>query len=219
VSWYGRDDNPYPGGTEFDCIGAAEPAFDLNFRTFVPNDTQPPDTQVAASSKAGSVSRSASVRLQFKGTDDLSYASRLQFACSLDGAKATVCTSPIAYEGLKDGRHVFMVVAIDEAGSRDPTPAVATWTTDRNPPTAPTVTGPRVVRGATAVYRFSARDEATSSASLRYRCALDLATLRRCNTTFTAHHLTRGVHILRAVAVDLGGNTGPAAILHIQVLA
>src|SRR6187402_668787 len=33
------------------------------------------------------------------------------FTCSLDGARATPCTSPVAYRGLVEGTHVFVVVA------------------------------------------------------------------------------------------------------------
>jgi hypothetical protein len=45
------------------------------------------------------------------------------FRCKLDARKASGCKSPKTYTGLKPGRHVFKVWAIDPAGNKDPTPA------------------------------------------------------------------------------------------------
>ncbi|MCW2594159.1 MAG: metallophosphoesterase, partial [Jatrophihabitans sp.] len=59
------------------------------------------------------------------------------FACSLDGAPATACTSPATYASVGDGPHSFSVVATTSTGT-DPTPAVAQWTVDTSPPTTPT---------------------------------------------------------------------------------
>jgi DNA-binding beta-propeller fold protein YncE len=48
------------------------------------------------------------------------------FECSLDGKAFKPCTSPKTVRSLKLGVHRFRVLAIDQAGNRDPTPAV--WT-------------------------------------------------------------------------------------------
>ncbi len=58
------------------------------------------------------------------------------FACSLDGAAATSCTSPVSYTGLAGAAHTFRVTATTTTGS-DPTPAVANWTIDTTLPTVP----------------------------------------------------------------------------------
>jgi hypothetical protein len=42
------------------------------------------------------------------------------FACSLDGADAVPCTSPVAYVGLPYGPHFFSVRATDAAGNAGP---------------------------------------------------------------------------------------------------
>jgi hypothetical protein len=42
-----------------------------------------------------------------------------------DSANFAPCTSPVVYEGLAPGSHVFRVRAKDQAGNVDSTPAVA----------------------------------------------------------------------------------------------
>jgi hypothetical protein len=46
------------------------------------------------------------------------------FECSLDGARAAPCNSPLTYKKVAIGDHTFSVVAIDRAGNRSP---AATW--------------------------------------------------------------------------------------------
>jgi hypothetical protein len=45
------------------------------------------------------------------------------FRCKLDARKVSGCKSPKTYAGLKPGRHVFKVWAVDPAGNQDPTAA------------------------------------------------------------------------------------------------
>jgi hypothetical protein len=47
------------------------------------------------------------------------------FLCRLDGHPSSPCRSPKTYSRLRPGRHTFEVVALDPAGARDPTPAIA----------------------------------------------------------------------------------------------
>ena len=59
------------------------------------------------------------------------------FACSLDGAGPTACSSPSSYSGLAESSHTFSVVATAN-GSTDPFPATRSWTIDTTKPSAPT---------------------------------------------------------------------------------
>jgi hypothetical protein len=46
-----------------------------------------------------------------------------RFECKLDRGKRRPCRSPRKFNGMKPGRHVFKVGAVDAAGNKDPTPA------------------------------------------------------------------------------------------------
>lgn len=59
------------------------------------------------------------------------------FSCTLDGAGASPCTSPVTYNGLATGSHTSTVAAAAASGT-DPTPATSTWTVDTAPPSTPT---------------------------------------------------------------------------------
>jgi CSLREA domain-containing protein len=50
------------------------------------------------------------------------------FQCRLDGKRFTKCHSPQVYSGLKPGRHVFEVRAVNSAGQADPTAAKLKFT-------------------------------------------------------------------------------------------
>lgn len=50
------------------------------------------------------------------------------FTCSVDGAPAQPCASPLALTGLAEGAHSVVVTAIDAAGRADPTPARSDFT-------------------------------------------------------------------------------------------
>jgi myo-inositol-hexaphosphate 3-phosphohydrolase len=76
-----------------------------------------------------------------------SSASGSTFACSLDAASFTACSSPKSYSGLSEGSHTFQVRATDSAGNVG-APASLTWTIDV---TAPTVTATTPTAGATDV--------------------------------------------------------------------
>ncbi len=83
-------------------------------------------------------------RFSFTGTDT-GGTGISSFECSLDSAPWTVCSSPVDYTGLVDGKHTFDVRAKDAADNPDTTPAHHDWEVDTSgppikpsPPTPPT---------------------------------------------------------------------------------
>jgi hypothetical protein len=55
------------------------------------------------------------------------------FACSLDGAAFSPCSSPVTYEDLRPGWHTLAVRATDTAGNVDASPAEVRWHANGGP--------------------------------------------------------------------------------------
>jgi RHS repeat-associated protein len=87
------------------------------------------DTIISGGPAAGSVVAGGRVKFEFDASS-----TEATFKCSLDGAVATDCDSPLALTGLGDGGHTFSVAAMIENGPTDATPAVRTFSvaTDEN---------------------------------------------------------------------------------------
>lgn len=82
-----------------------------------------PETVITSGPEDGSVVESEAV-FTFAATVAGAPREDATFSCSLDGAAATVCVSPVVYEELEEGAHVFSVAAEDPlVGSADPEPA------------------------------------------------------------------------------------------------
>jgi hypothetical protein len=210
LSWMGRDDNPYAGGTGYGCGGGEIPIVDLNFVSYAPADAEPPDTSI----QQATTSPARSATIGFGGIDDLTYAERLVFRCELDRMPAMPCASPVRLRSLRDGKHVFVVRAVDEAGREDASPPTVEWRVDATPPAKPVVRGPRRTSARRVVYRFSSRDRVDGVRRLRFRCAVDSRRLRPCKATIV-RRLSEGRHVLRVVAVDRAGNVSRPATVSI----
>jgi hypothetical protein len=132
---------PYPGtltytiqttGTYDFFVSIAQGRVTWQFACTPAPDTMPPDTSITA--QPATLTTSPTATFSFTGTDDVTAPTALTFACALDGAMFTSCTSPTSYPSLADGSHTFQVQARDAAGNIDPTPASFTWRVDRTPP-------------------------------------------------------------------------------------
>jgi CSLREA domain-containing protein len=80
-----------------------------------PVDRRPPRTRVLRQPRR--VPQGGIARFAFTSNEAGS-----RFQCRLDGGKFRACKSPKKYRGLRPGRHVFRVRAIDAAGNVDRTP-------------------------------------------------------------------------------------------------
>jgi subtilisin-like proprotein convertase family protein len=84
-------------------------------------DSTPPQTSFTTSPAGG---KSTSLTVPFAFTSDEPGST---FACSLDGAEFTACTSPTT-RVVAPGVHSFQVRATDAALNTDPTPAISSFT-------------------------------------------------------------------------------------------
>src|SRR4051794_3568798 len=112
-----------------------------------------PDTVIDSAPSGTTTATTASITFHSTGTN-------ATFACRLDGAPATACTSPASYSGLAVGSHTFSVASTTSAGT-DPTPATASWTVGSSTP--PPASPPAFVQAASATESAAAT---TLSASL-----------------------------------------------------
>ena len=120
----------YPGGGASFASSNPSPDVDLPFATYYDptfaDDVTPPETSVGNGPSDPTTSTSAT--FGFWGDDATTAPQELTFECSLDGAPFIPCTSPLSYEGLSVGDHVFQVRATDAEGHVDQTPATHAWT-------------------------------------------------------------------------------------------
>jgi hypothetical protein len=85
-----------------------------------PERDRPPNTQITSGPRHMVASRRATLR--FRSSEAGS-----TFQCRLGSADWTPCRSPTRLRGLRDGRHVFRVRAVDDRGKIDRTPARRRW--------------------------------------------------------------------------------------------
>jgi CSLREA domain-containing protein len=103
------------GGGDGDAGGGAGTAGSFE-RVLVIRGRTRPRTKLVRTPR--SRTRSSAVRFEFKSDEPGSV-----FLCKLDDKPFDLCKSPKRYEGLKPGRHVFKVRAVDPAGHVDSSPA------------------------------------------------------------------------------------------------
>ena len=162
-------------------------------------DLTAPDTTLT--STPPTVTNSAAASFSFSASEAGS-----TFACQLDGAGFTACSSPKAYSSLAAGSHTFQVRATDSAGNVDPSPASFTWTVDLTAPdTTLTSTPPTVTNSAAASFSFSA-----SEAGSTFACQLDGAGFTACSSPKAYSSLAAGSHTFQVRATDGAGNVDPS---------
>jgi len=81
----------------------------------------------------GGTTTSSSIKIAFTATQGSNPIAGFQ--CSLDNSPFSSCTSPAVFNNLATGSHKFVVVAVDTAGNKDPTPATFSWTVGTVTPT------------------------------------------------------------------------------------
>jgi hypothetical protein len=128
-------------------------------------------------------------------------------SCTLDGAPRGCAPGNVVLSSLADGPHTFSVSATDAAGNTNS--ASRTWTVDTTAPDAAIAGTPAegaTVTATTAEFSLSATGGAVS-----FECSLDGGAFAACVDPATYSLLGEGPHSFEARAIDLAGNTGPAA--------
>lgn len=125
------------------------------------------------------------------------------FACSIDAAAPTACTSPYTSAPLADGTHTFEVAAT-AAGQTDPTPASQSFTIDATPPSL-TISSP--AEGATITAGISVPVSFTAEAGSATACKTDAGAAAACTSPYTTAPLANGAHSVTVAATDAAGNT------------
>jgi chitodextrinase len=164
-----------------------------------PPDTTPPETTIT--SAPPSTTDQTSATFSFTANE------LATFRCSLDGAPAQPCTSPVTYTGLAVGTHTFSVTATDLAGNTDPTPATFNWevtATSTAPETVLTETPPLLTNSTQASFAFHSDDP-----SATFQCQLDGAAPAPCTSPLTLTNLSEGAHTFTVTAVNASGNVDP----------
>jgi large repetitive protein len=169
-------------------------------------DATPPDTSIGPSQPA-SLTTATGATFDFSSSEAGS-----TFACSLDGAAFSACSTPKSYSALADGSHTFQVRATDTAANTDPSPASYTWTVDTTPPvtTIGPTTPPANTPSTSATF-----DLGSNEAGSTFQCSLDGGAYAPCSTPATFGPLADGAHTFAVRATDPAGNvdTSPAVYL------
>ena len=125
------------------------------------------------------------------------------YLCSLDDGASEPCDSPISYENLDDGEHVFEVIALD-GFDQESEPSVWTWIIDTVAPTIIGFTGPpNFTNEADATFTFDCSKENCS-----FECALDDTSFRECESPVSYEALEDGTYIFSLRPTDDLGNAG-----------
>ncbi len=163
-------------------------------------DATPPDTSVTGG--PATLTKAKTAQIQFSASEAST------FQCSLDGAAASACTSPLNLSGLGLGTHLLTVVATDGYGNVDATAATFSWTVDFAPPQTTIKKGPAAnTKARKATFKFTST-EANSS----FKCKLDKKPWKTCKTGVSYKNLKKGKHTFQVRASDSLANqdTSPA---------
>jgi hypothetical protein len=129
--------------------------------------------------------------------------SPVTYMCSLDGAPAALCTSPVNLTGLADGAHSYAVYAVDALGN----PGSATtinWTVDSSLFTAGITAGPI---GTVATSDNSLSFTATILSGTTFMCRVDAGAFASCSSPYATGALPDGSHTFDVYAVNGSQNS------------
>ena len=182
-----------------------------------PPDTIPPDTTIT-SSLCGTTVTTASVTVNWTGSDNVTPTGNLVYAYSLDGGAYSSYGSATSniFNNLTNASHTVSVKAKDVAGNVDPTPAQCTFTVSVADTTPPETTITSSLCGTTVTtssvtINWTGSDNVTPVGNLVYAYALDGGAYSSYGsaTSNTFNNLTNASHTVSVKAKDVAGNVDP----------
>lgn len=163
-------------------------------------DTSAPSATITNSSSLPTLTNSREMSFEFASSKPNS-----TFKCSLDGAAAATCTSPMAYGALGEGVHVFTVNATDSLGNVGKVAASFRWTVDATAP----VTSFIDIAPADAISNSTSKSFTfTADESAEYECSIDNGSFAVCSSPVSLSNLGDGSHWFEVRAADAAGNKG-----------
>ena len=160
-------------------------------------DLTPPTTVVTQ--KPPALSNSTTATFAFNSPDTTA-----TFQCSLNGAPAQACTSPVTYTGLADATRTLLIQAVDPAGNVDTQAQPITWTVDTTPPDTALADPGNIVGDSAPTFTFTA-----SEPNSTFQCSFDSAPFAACTSPDLVDVLHSGPHDFSVRAVDAAGNVDP----------
>ncbi len=164
--------------------------------------TEPPQTTITAAPSGTIATDSAAFAFSSSQAGE--------FECRLDsqeGGDWTACASPQSYGALAQGPHRFEVRAVNGGGTVDPTPAVASFAVDTEPPDTTMSLGPAgAIATDAAIFAFTSSEEGS------FQCRLDSSepsAWATCASPQLYTSLPDGSHSFEVRAVDAVGNIDP----------
>ena len=165
-------------------------------------DLTPPATQVTGRPPA--LTNSTTATFTFISPDPTA-----TFRCSLNGAPAQSCTSPVVYSGLADATRSLLIQAVDPAGNVDPTAQPIVWTVDSTPPDTAIANPGNVVAMDFVSFSFT-----STEAGSTFQCAFGNAPFAACSSPDVVDVPGSGAHVFKVRAIDGAGNVDPTPAVY-----
>jgi hypothetical protein len=145
-------------------------------------DLTPPITVVTE--KPPPLTNSTTATFAFSSPDQTA-----TFLCSLNGAAAVPCKSPLTYPGLSDATRTLLIQAVDPAGNRDTQAQPIAWTVDTTPPDTTLANPGNVIRKDVVVFSFTSSEPGSA-----FKCSSDNGAFTACTSPFPMDVLAPGPH-------------------------
>jgi putative glycosyl hydrolase/Big-like domain-containing protein len=155
--------------------------------------------QITSGPGAGSVTNDPTPGFAFSASD-----SGAGFACRVDGAAFTDCSSPFTLSRLADGQHRFRVKAVH--GARQSAVLMRSFTIDTRAPAVRITSGPH--NGSSSSDHRHWFSFTSNESRSRFRCKLDSAGFSPCSSPFATGRLANGSYTFKVLAIDRAGNRG-----------